>query len=81
MRAMHEAGRSVPAEASVVGFDDVREADAFWPPLTTVHQDFGQVGRLCIEKLLLQIDSAVGPGTTIVPTHLVVRASTASPPS
>jgi DNA-binding LacI/PurR family transcriptional regulator len=82
MRAMHEAGRSVPAEVSVVGFDDMREADAFWPPLTTVHQDFGQVGRLCIEKLLRQIDSpaAVGPGTTIVPTHLVVRASTAPPP-
>jgi DNA-binding LacI/PurR family transcriptional regulator len=82
MRAMHEAGRSVPSEVSVVGFDDMREADAFWPPLTTVHQDFGQVGRLCIEKLLRQIDSpaAVGPGTTIVPTHLVVRASTAPPP-
>lgn len=82
MRAMHEAGRTVPASCSVVGFDDMRESDAFWPPLTTVHQDFGQVGRLCIEKLLAQIDSpsAKVPGTTIVPTHLVVRASTAPAP-
>jgi DNA-binding LacI/PurR family transcriptional regulator len=81
MRALHEAGRPVPSSVSVVGFDDMREAADFWPPLTTVHQDFGQVGRLCIEKLLRQIDSpaAVGPGTTIVPTHLVLRASTAPP--
>jgi len=79
MRAMHEAGRAVPADVSVVGFDDMRESEDFWPPLTTVHQDFAQVGRLCIEKLLRQIDSpgASSPGTTIVPTHLVVRGSTA----
>nr|WP_240694647.1 hypothetical protein [Cryobacterium sp. SO1] len=59
------------------------EADAFWPPLTTVHQDFSQVGRLCIEKPLRQIDSpgAAVPGTTIVPTHLVVRTRTAPPPA
>jgi len=79
MRAMHEAGRRLPADVSVVGFDDMRESEDFWPPLTTVHQDFAQVGRLCIEKLLRQIDSpgASTPGTTIVPTHLVLRGSTA----
>ena len=82
MRALHEAGRAVPASCSVVGFDDMAESDAFWPPLTTVHQDFHRLGRLCFEKLLAQIDSpsASAPGTTIVPTHLVLRASTAPPP-
>ncbi|MEC5152176.1 substrate-binding domain-containing protein [Cryobacterium sp. GrIS_2_6] len=57
MRAMHEAGRALPADVSVVGFDAMRESGEFWPALTTVHQDFAQVGRLCIEKLLRQIDS------------------------
>jgi DNA-binding LacI/PurR family transcriptional regulator len=81
MRAMHEVGRSVPEEVSIVGFDDMQESDSFWPPLTTVHQDFSEVGRLCIEKLLTQIESPSHEvGTTIVPTHLVPRASTASPP-
>jgi DNA-binding LacI/PurR family transcriptional regulator len=77
IRAMHEKGRRVPQEVSVVGFDDMEEADSFWPPLTTVHQDFSEVGRLCIQKLLAQLDDSQLPGTTIVPTRLVERSSTA----
>jgi DNA-binding LacI/PurR family transcriptional regulator len=81
MRALHERGIEVPGEISVVGFDDMAEAEAFWPPLTTVHQDFTEVGRRCIEMLLHEIeDSTRGVGTSIVPTNLVVRSSTASPP-
>lgn len=38
LRAMHEAGRDVPGEVSIVGFDDIPEAQFFTPPLTTVHQ-------------------------------------------
>jgi len=80
MRALHEAGRDVPGDVSVVGFDDMAEAQAFWPPLTTVHQDFAEIGRLSIQMLLHEIeDSTRGVGTTIVPTRLVVRASTAAP--
>lgn len=80
MRALHESGRDVPGDVSVVGFDDMAEADSFWPPLTTVHQDFTEVGRRCIEMLLHEIeDSTRGVGTSIVPTTLVVRASTAPP--
>ena len=44
LRALHEAGRAVPAEVSVVGFDDMAESASFWPPLTTVRQFFGEVG-------------------------------------
>ncbi len=81
MRALHELGRDVPGEISVVGFDDMEEASSFWPPLTTIHQDFSEVGRLCIEKLLHEIETKQrAPGTTIVPTRLVVRSSTAAPP-
>lgn len=77
MRALHECGRSIPDDISVVGFDDTDESKSFWPPLTTVHQDFAEVGRLCIEKLIGEIEGThESPGTTIVPTRLVVRDST-----
>jgi DNA-binding LacI/PurR family transcriptional regulator len=82
MRALHERGVSIPGEVSVVGFDDMAEAKAFWPPLTTVHQDFAEIGRRSIQMLLHEIeDSSRDVGTTIVPTRLVVRESTAAPRS
>lgn len=82
LRALHERGRRVPREVSVVGFDDVPEAASFAPPLTTVHQDFAEVGRLCVAGVLRQIaDGRMAPGEVLVPTRLVVRASTAPPPT
>jgi DNA-binding LacI/PurR family transcriptional regulator len=82
LRAMHEAGKDVPGDVSIVGFDDMAEAEGFWPPLTTVHQDFSEVGRRCIEMVLREIEHDAGrAGTSIVPTRLVVRQSTAPPPA
>jgi DNA-binding LacI/PurR family transcriptional regulator len=82
MRALHELGRAVPGDVSIVGFDDMDVAASFWPPLTTVRQDFAAVGRLSIQKLLAKVaDATASPGTTIVPTRLVIRASTAPPPA
>ncbi|MFD8378505.1 LacI family DNA-binding transcriptional regulator [Streptomyces sp. NPDC059679] len=84
LRALHERGRRVPEDISVIGFDDIPEAGSFLPPLTTVHQDFAEVGRRCVEGVLRQMredgEDVAGPGTTLVPTRLVVRGSTASPP-
>ena len=80
MRALHELGRAVPGAVSVVGFDDMDVSASFWPPLTTVRQDFAAVGRLSIQQLLAKVaDPGAHPGTTIVPTDLVIRASTAPP--
>ena len=82
MRALHERGLSIPGDVSVVGFDDMGEAQAFWPPLTTVHQDFAEIGRRSIQALLHEIeDASRDVGTTIVPTRLVVRESTGRPRS
>nr|BFD82133.1 LacI family DNA-binding transcriptional regulator [Streptomyces sp. Xyl84] len=81
LRALHEHGRRVPGEVSVIGFDDIPESASFLPPLSTVHQDFGEVGRLCVQAVLHKMRHAgAGPGTTLVPTRLVTRASTAPPP-
>lgn len=82
IRAFVEAGRAVPGDVSVVGFDDVAEAGYLLPPLTTVHQDFEEVGRACVSTLLRQIEGGepVGGLLTSVEPRLVVRASTAPPP-
>ncbi|MGM1060437.1 substrate-binding domain-containing protein [Saccharothrix sp. Mg75] len=44
LRAFHERGRTVPGDVSLVGFDDIPDSASFIPPLTTVHQDFTEVG-------------------------------------
>ena len=81
MRALHELGRDIPGDVSVIGFDDMAEASSFWPPLTTNHQDFHAVGRLSIRKLLAKVSGASTENDkTSVPTELVVRSSTGPPP-
>ncbi|QFZ72630.1 LacI family DNA-binding transcriptional regulator [Streptomyces fagopyri] len=82
LRALHERGLRIPEDVSVIGFDDIPEAGSFLPPLTTVHQDFAEVGRLCVEGVLRRMHlDGTEHGTTLVPTELVVRGSTAPPPA
>ncbi|GGS49973.1 LacI family transcriptional regulator [Planobispora rosea] len=79
LRAFAEAGVEVPGRVSVVGFDDVPESEFFSPPLTTVRQDFGAVGRNSIEILLRQIEAGqdLPHERLVVPPLFKVRASTA----
>jgi DNA-binding LacI/PurR family transcriptional regulator len=78
LRALHEHGRDVPGDISVVGFDDVPEAEFFSPPLTTIRQDFAEMGRRGLHLLLAQIDGHEDPlRRETVPATLVERASTA----
>jgi len=81
MRALHEAGRDVPGDVSVVGFDDMEDAASFWPPLTTVRQRFDDVAQLCVETLLQEIrhSPASSMRRHLVGTDLVVRQSAAPP--
>jgi DNA-binding LacI/PurR family transcriptional regulator len=80
MRALHEAGRAIPNDVSVVGFDDTEDSDSFWPPLTTIRQRFDEVGRLCVDTLLHEMQHDTGElRTHIVPTTLVERQSSAAP--
>ncbi|QHC68164.1 substrate-binding domain-containing protein [Rathayibacter sp. VKM Ac-2759] len=76
LRALHEAGRAVPGDVSVVGFDDMEESACFWPPLTTVRQFFGDTGRRSVDILLRELESGERSGVTLIPTGLVVREST-----
>lgn len=82
LHALHERGLAVPEQVSVVGFDDIPEAEFFLPALTTVRQDFDEVGRIGVELLIRMLDGEqVGPEqvSTVEPV-LMVRRSTAPPP-
>jgi DNA-binding LacI/PurR family transcriptional regulator len=81
MRALHLAGRAVPGDVSVIGFDDIPEARYLTPPLTTVRQDFDAVGRESLRLLLDAIQHGVdAPARMRVAPELVVRESTARAP-
>ncbi|MEV4561344.1 LacI family DNA-binding transcriptional regulator [Kitasatospora sp. NPDC049285] len=76
LRALHEAGRSVPGDISVVGFDDIPEAGYFTPPLTTVRQDFSELGRRALELLVAELAGATHPRTHVqIPPEMVLRRS------
>ena len=79
LHALGERGRRVPEDVSVVGFDDIPEAEYFSPALTTVHQDFDEVGRRGLALLLARIDGAETQASVTIAPALVSRASCASP--
>jgi DNA-binding LacI/PurR family transcriptional regulator len=75
LEALHAAGRRVPDDVAVVGFDDVAAAASTTPPLTTVRQPVEEMGR---EMTAMLLERIAGDGTReslVVPTELVVRAS------
>jgi len=82
LHALHELGRPVPSDVSVVGFDDMEESAHFWPPLTTVRQSFVEVGKAAVDALINEIQSGEHDREPLrIGTELVVRKSTAPPRS
>ncbi|MFB6839878.1 LacI family DNA-binding transcriptional regulator [Streptomyces sp. NPDC056361] len=78
IRALHETGRRVPDDISVVGFDDIELAEYCSPSLTTIAQPFQHMGALAVTHLLRQIEAPGAlPEPRCVEPHLIVRASTA----
>ncbi|MFD8496694.1 LacI family DNA-binding transcriptional regulator [Amycolatopsis sp. NPDC059657] len=75
LTALDRAGRRVPADVAVGGFDDAPLALTARPPLTTIRQPWNRISEVMVRQLLAQIDGE-GPATVILPTELVVRDST-----
>lgn len=76
LRALAEHGRQVPGDVSVVGFDDIPEAAFFTPPLTTVRQHFGELGRRALRLLLDRVSGENRLESTLpIEPELVLRAS------
>ena len=70
----------MPGDISVAGFDDIPESAYFLPPLTTVRQDFGELGRRALATLVDMIDGRPAPAACLrISPHLVARASASAP--
>jgi len=80
MRALSEVGRAVPDEVSVVGFDDQPYAAMWIPSLTTVVQDFDQLGRRSFAQLEALMRTGSAPRVWRATPHLVIRESSGPPP-
>ena len=75
LRALRAAGRRVPEDVAVVGFEDSAVARYAQPPLTTVRQPIEEMGRQATRLLLAQVAGEAGGMHLILDTELVVRAS------
>ena len=77
IRALHDAGLSVPGDVSVVGFDDIQAASYIVPSLTTIRQPLHHMGSLAAGFLLKKLAHEKLPDTVKVDPELVIRESTA----
>ncbi|MFE1795312.1 MULTISPECIES: LacI family DNA-binding transcriptional regulator [unclassified Streptomyces] len=75
LTALHRAGRSVPGDVAVGGFDDSSAAVAASPELTTIRQPYDRISSEMVRVLLAQIGGE-DPAAVILPTELVKRQST-----
>jgi len=73
--ACRELGLAIPGDISIVGFDDIPEAAHFAPPLTTVRQNFAEIGRRAISMLLGELRGDPSVSRDQISPELVVRES------
>jgi 5-deoxy-glucuronate isomerase len=85
IRSLRAGGRRVPAQVSVVGFDDIDAAAWVEPALTTIVQQKAEMGRWAVRRLVESITTGAGPGVgvaerVVLPVSLCVRGSTGPAP-
>jgi LacI family transcriptional regulator len=81
IHAFRDAGKRVPEEISVVGFDDIQAATIVQPALTTVRQPLIRMGMLAATELLAIIEDAnLQPRQISIQPELVIRQSSAACP-
>jgi LacI family transcriptional regulator len=79
LRALREAGKHVPDDIAMVGFDDMPQAATADPPLTTIRQPIQRTGALAVEMLIDILENGADPPRRIIlPTELVIRDSCGS---
>lgn len=73
--ALHQAGKRVPEDVAIVGFDDASYARFLTPPLSTVHAPIAESGRKAAEQIIRLIQGEEADMLTLLPTELIVRES------
>jgi len=79
MHAMREKGVSIPEDLSIIGFDDLDETAYSSPPLTTLRQDFKELGSRAMELLMAEIAGKPTKKMERLIPNLILRQSTTSP--
>ncbi len=81
IKAVRDNGLNVPADISVIGFDDLTFSSFIDPPLTSVRQPKGQIGRLAVELLLkMRAGEQLSSQRIVLNTELIIRRSTGPAP-
>ncbi|MEV8181229.1 LacI family DNA-binding transcriptional regulator [Specibacter sp. NPDC078692] len=80
MRAAYERNLRLPRDLSIVGFDDSPESGFYFPPLTTIRQDFAELGRRCVAMILDGISGNDPLFSVRIQPHLTLRSSTGPRP-
>jgi DNA-binding LacI/PurR family transcriptional regulator len=76
LQALRDAGRRVPGDVAVIGFDDFEISRYSDPPLTTVRQPIVDMGRTMARQMLGLVDDKLDvPQAVVLPTELVIRES------
>ncbi|WP_086859707.1 LacI family DNA-binding transcriptional regulator [Amycolatopsis lexingtonensis] len=75
MRALHRAGRRVPGDVAVIGFDDLPIGRRTDPPLTTVRQPIEEMGARMTGELLAMLGGSAAPRCAVLDTKLILRAT------
>jgi LacI family transcriptional regulator len=75
MAGLRQSGAAIPGDISVVGFDDINLCQLISPPLTTVHQDAAQKGRLAVASMIRRLKGEPIEAPIILPVSLVERES------
>lgn len=75
---VQQMGRRVPADISITGYDNIVMSAIFTPPLTTIDQHAAQIGHTAV-RMLIDLLRGYQPTCAVLPTHLIVRGSTAAP--
>lgn len=75
LRVLQASGRRVPSDVSVIGFDDVIIATTVNPPLTTIRQPLGEMGRVAAQTVLTIVRGGTVDRRPVLSTNLVIRES------
>lgn len=81
IRALHDGGLRVPADVSVVGFDDIQSASYHVPSLTTIRQPMQTMGALAATTLLKKMAGEPQPDLLHVEPELILRESSTAAPT
>jgi len=75
LHALRRAGRRVPDDVAIIGFDDLPLAQHTQPPLTTVRQPIEEIGTIAARRMLAELDGLADEQEALLPTTLITRIS------